>query len=316
MSIQQVLRTPEERFHNLQDYPFTPHYIHVSRHDGTTDFLRMHYIDEGPIHAPPILLLHGEPSWSYLYRTMIPTLVRAGHRVLAPDLIGFGKSDKPASQSDYSYQRHVDWVTDFVLHMKLTHITLFVQDWGGLIGLRIVASHPHLFRAVVAGNTFLPTGDGKPNDAFLAWQKYATTGKFLNIGKIMRASTVTGISDAVVAGYEAPFPDETYKAAAKKFPALVPTNTNDPATEPNRKAWQVLSRLQIPFLCLFSDSDPITRGADKHLIQRIPGTKGQPHTIIKDGGHFLQEDQGPVIAEHINEFIHQRFERGTIRAAL
>ncbi len=278
-----TLRTPEERFAGLPGYDFAPNYIDVGQ-------LRMHYVDEGPADAAPVLLLHGEPSWSYLYRKMIPPLAAAGHRVVAPDLIGFGKSDKPTEISDYTYQRHVDWVTQFVTDLDLRDITLFGQDWGSLIGLRVAAENQERFARIVIGNGALPTGDHPMPEAFLQWREFATTSPSFDIGRIIQRATVFEMADDEVAAYDAPFPDDTYKAGARAFPALVPTTPDDPASEPNRRAWAALMDWHKPFLTTFSDKDPIMAGGEKVFKQLVPGTAGQPHVIIEDGGHFLQED--------------------------
>ncbi|GHO80373.1 haloalkane dehalogenase [Ktedonobacter sp. SOSP1-85] len=292
----EVLRTPDERFVNLPDYPFEPHYLEV-------DGLRVHYIDEGPREAAPVLLLHGEPSWSYLYRGMIPLLVAAGHRVIAPDLVGFGRSDKPTQREDYTYKRHVDWMHGVLNALDLRQITLFCQDWGGLIGLRLVGEQPERFARVIAANTFLPTGDQPPNKAFLHWQRMSQTFQGFQASRVVKGGCVTPLTPEEVAAYDAPFPDERYLAGALQFPLLVPTRPDDPASEANRAAWEVLCRWEKPFLTAFSDSDPITRGGDAVLQALIPGAKGQPHTTITSAGHFLQEDKGPDLARIINEFI-------------
>jgi haloalkane dehalogenase len=292
----EILRTPDERFANLPGYPFEPHYVEV-------DGVRIHYVHEGPRTAAPVLLLHGEPSWSYLYRKMIPVLLQAGLRVVAPDLVGFGRSDKPARREDYTYQRHVDWMLGFVCTLDLEDVTLVCQDWGGLIGLRLVAEHGHRFARVVAANTFLPTGDQPVPPAFLAWQKFSQEVPELPIGQIIQMGCVTTLPPEVIAAYEAPFPDERYKAGARQFPLLVPTRPDDPASEPNRKAWQALQRWKKPFLTAFSDQDPITRGADLLLQSLIPGAAGQPHTTIQGAGHFLQEDKGEELARVVVDFV-------------
>ncbi|TMA51467.1 MAG: alpha/beta fold hydrolase [Deltaproteobacteria bacterium] len=294
----EVLRTPDDRFANLPGYPFAPHYLEVGD-------LRIHHVDEGPPGAPPVLLLHGEPSWSYLYRKMIPSLIAAGLRAVAPDLVGFGRSDKPAAQEDYTYQRHVDWMRGFLEALDLRGVTLVGQDWGGLIGLRLVAEHPERFARVVAANTFLPTGDRPPGSAFLAWQRFSQETPVLPVGRIVQSGCVTQLSPDVVAAYEAPFPDERYKAGARRFPLLVPTSPDDPAAPANRRAWESLRRWDRPFLTAFSDSDPITQGADALLREAIPGTRGQPHTTINRGGHFLQEDQGEELARVVTDFVRR-----------
>jgi haloalkane dehalogenase len=296
-----VLRTPDDRFTDLPAYPFSPHYVEVA--DGDGGELRVHYVDEGPPAGDPVLLLHGEPSWSFLYRKMIPIVVAAGHRAVAPDLVGFGRSDKPASRTDYTYQRHVDWMRALLEELDLRDITLVGQDWGGLIGLRLVAEHEDRFARVVAANTFLPTGDRDPGDAFLAWQKFSQETPTFPVGRIVSGGCVTDLPGDVVAAYDAPFPDETYKEGARQFPVLVPTTPSDPAAEPNRRAWEVLSRFTKPFLTAFSDSDPITGGADRVLQEAIPGAKGCPHTTLSGGGHFLQEDVGEQLARVLVDFV-------------
>jgi haloalkane dehalogenase len=292
----ETLRTPDERFAHLSGYPFAPHYTE-------TTGVRIHYLDEGPRDAAPVLMLHGEPSWSYLYRKMIPIVVAAGHRVVAPDLVGFGRSDKPVHREDYTYQRHVDWMRHVLVALDLRGVTLVCQDWGGLIGLRLVAEHPERFARVVAANTFLPTGDVPAGPAFLAWKQYSQTTPEFHVGGILRGGSATTLSPEIEAAYDAPFPDDRYKAGARQFPTLVPVTPDDPAAPANRKAWEVLSRWTKPFLTAFSDQDPITKGGDRLFQERIPGAKGQPHTTIAGGGHFLQEDRGEELARLVVAFI-------------
>jgi haloalkane dehalogenase len=293
-----ALRTPDEHFAGLPDFPFEPHYA------TTSDGLRVHYLDEGPRDASPVLLLHGEPSWAFLYRKMIPVLAAAGHRVVAPDLVGFGRSDKPVEASDYSYQRLVDWTGDVVFgHLDLRDITLFGQDWGGLIGLRLVAAHPDRFARVVVANTGLPTGEHPPNEAFLAWQDFALNAKDFPVGRIIRGGCAAPVDDAVVAAYDAPFPEDVYKAGPRTLPSLVPTSVGDPAHDANTKAWEVLLTFDRPFLCAFSDGDPITKGGERAFIGRVPGAEGQPHVTIEGGGHFLQEDKGEELARVVVDFV-------------
>jgi len=291
-----ALRTPDDRFGNLPGFPYAPHYVEV-------DGLRIHYLDEGPRGAAPVLLLHGEPSWSYLYRKMIPLITAAGYRAVAPDLIGFGRSDKPVRREDYTYQRHVDWMRGVVERLDLRGITLVCQDWGGLIGLRLAAEHPERFARIVTANTFLPTGDTPLGEAFEMWKKYSQETPEFHVGGIVSGGCVTTLPADVVAAYDAPFPDDRYKAGARQFPTLVPNAPNDPASAPNRKAWEVLRRWEKPFLTAFSDSDPITRGADQLLQAAIPGAKGQPHTTIAGAGHFLQEDKGEELAKVVVDFM-------------
>ena len=301
-----ALRTPDERFTGLPDFPFAPHYAEVAAiaGDPSGGTLRVHYLDEGPRDADPVLLLHGEPSWCYLYRHMIPPLVAAGHRVVVPDLVGFGRSDKPTERSDYTYARHVAWMRELVVdHLDLRGITFFGQDWGGLVGLRLVAGDPERFARVVVGNTGLPTGDRPPNKAFLAWQQFSQTAPTFPIGAIINGGCTTELSPEVVAAYDAPFPDDTYTAGARIFPSLVPTSPDDPEHGANVAAWEVLERFERPFLCAFGDSDPVTKGGERAFLGRVPGAEDQPHTTIEGGGHFLQEDRGPELASVIIDFI-------------
>ncbi|AGP48843.1 MULTISPECIES: haloalkane dehalogenase [unclassified Psychrobacter] len=297
-----ILRTPDSRFANLPDYNFDPHYLMVD--DSEDSELRVHYLDEGPRDADPVLLLHGEPSWCYLYRKMIPILTAAGHRVIAPDLPGFGRSDKPASRTDYTYQRHVNWMQSVLDQLDLNNITLFCQDWGGLIGLRLVAENPDRFARVAAGNTMLPTGDHDLGEGFRKWQQFSQEIPQFHVGGTIKSGTVTKLSQAVIDAYNAPFPDESYKEGARQFPLLVPSTPDDPASENNRAAWIELSKWTKPFITLFSDSDPVTAGGDRIMQKLIPGTKGQAHTIIANGGHFLQEDQGEKVAKLLVQFIY------------
>ena len=296
-----ALTTPDHRFEALPGYSFQPNYLTIA--DGEGGELRMHYLDEGPSDGLPVLLMHGEPSWSYLYRKMIPGLVAAGHRVIGPDLIGFGRSDKPTERSDYTYQRHVDWMNDWLAQMDLDRIVLFCQDWGGLLGLRLVAEHSQRFVGIVAANTFLPTGDTAPGEAFMSWQEFSQTVPEFPVGGIIKGATESELSAEVIAAYDAPFPDESYKAGARQFPMLVPITPDDPASQANREAWGILSSLTTPFLTAFSDKDPVSAGGDKFFQKQILGCKDQNHVTIKDGGHFLQEDKGEELATVVADFI-------------
>ncbi|HYC57390.1 MAG TPA: haloalkane dehalogenase [Candidatus Binatia bacterium] len=297
-----ILRTPDDRFTDLAGFSFTPHYADIADPEGGT--LRAHYLDEGPRDAEPVLLMHGEPSWCYLYRKMIPVLTRAGHRCVAPDLVGFGRSDKPSSRTDYTYGRHVEWMRELLFdRLDLGRITLVGQDWGGLIGLRLAAEHEERFDRIVAANTFLPTGDHAPPEAFLSWQKFSQEVHEFPAGRIVAGGSKTPLPAEVVAAYDAPFPDESFKAGARAFPMLVPVRPDDPAAEHNRAAWKVFERWTKPFLTAFSDSDPVTAGGEKVLQSRIPGCKDQPHTTIAGGGHFLQEDKGEELAQVVVDFI-------------
>ncbi len=296
-----VLRTDDERFGNLPDFDFAPNYLSVDDTQGGS--LRMHYLDEGPRDAAPILAMHGEPTWCYLYRHMIPILAASGHRVLAPDLIGFGRSDKPTERSDYTYQRHVDWMAEWLQSVDLQEITLICQDWGGLIGLRLVAAMPERFARVVVANTALPTGDKPMGPAFLKWREYSQSVEDFNAGRIVYGGTVSKLTPAEVAAYNAPYPSADYQAGARAFPALVPTTPDDPASAPNRAAWDVLKTLDIPFLTQFGAEDRIMAGIDKVFQKSVPGAAGQDHAILPDAGHFLQEDVGPDLAQAALRFI-------------
>jgi haloalkane dehalogenase len=293
-----VLRTPEERFAEFEGFAFAPNYANV-------DGLRMHYVDAGPREASPVVLLHGEPSWCYLYRKMIPILAEAGHRVIAPDLIGFGRSDKPADRSAHTYARHVAWVRALLLdNLDLADITLFAQDWGGLIGLRIVAGEPDRFARVVAANTFLPVGR-ETSEAFEKWQRFSQEVPEFPVAAVLQRGTTSDLTPEVLAAYDAPFPDESYKAGPRALPAIVPTAPDDPEARANRKAWRALSEWEKPFLTLFGAEDPITADAENIFQHRIPGASGHPHHVFPETGHFLQEDRGPEIAHRILRFMDE-----------
>jgi haloalkane dehalogenase len=295
-----VLRTPDERFASLDGYGFAPHYAEINDAETGTP-LRIHHVDEGPAAAAPVLLMHGEPSWSYLYRNFIGPLATAGHRVVAPDLIGFGKSDKPAARSDYSYERHVQWMSDWLVGLDLTEITLFAQDWGGLIGLRLVAAFPHRFARLVIANTGLPAGTGM-SDGFARWLEISQTIPDFPAGMIVNMGTARQLTAAEIAAYDAPFPDETFKAGARQFPTLVPVTPEHASVAENLAAWQVLESFDKPVLTAFSDADPVTRGGEAVIKARIPGAAGQPHIIVP-GGHFLQEDSADQLVALIDSFI-------------
>ena len=287
-----VLRTPDERFAELPGWPYAPRYAEV-------DGIRIHYVDEGPRDAPPVLMLHGEPSWSYLYRRMIPVFVDAGYRAVAADLPGFGRSDKPAARADYTYARLVGWMGGWMQAVALTDVTLVCQDWGSLVGLRLAAEHPDAFGRIAVANGALPTGDERAPLVFRAWQAFARWVPIFPVGRIVQAGSRTRLSPGEVAAYQAPFPGERYKAGPRALPQLVPTTPADPARDDNVRAWSALERWNKPFLTAFSDGDPITRGLDRGFQRRIPGAAGQPHTTIRGAGHFLQEDRGPELARHI-----------------
>ncbi|MEO0983811.1 MAG: haloalkane dehalogenase [Pseudomonadota bacterium] len=327
----QVLRTPESRFEGLAGYPFQPNYADVKAPDGTA--LRMHYLDEGPKDGEIVLCLHGQPSWSYLYRKMIPPLTAAGYRVLAPDLIGFGRSDKPASPDDYAYEGHIDWVTQWMVGLDLKGLTLMCQDWGGLIGLRVAANHLDRFKRLVIANTGLPNSDmvsdemaammdqiyptiptpgpaevqeafqsGAPG-AFLFWVKYCAENPDFKVRDVFKI--LSAIDDeAVLDGYEAPFPDDSYQAGARAFPSRVPLRSHHKADrEAGDKAWAALAAWDGPVLTAFSDGDPVTAGGEKRFQDRLPGAKGRAHPTIENAGHFLQEEQPGALAGEIIKFM-------------
>ena len=300
----QVARTPDERFEALPNFPFEPPYAEID--DGEGGRLRVHYVDEGPRDGHTVLLLHGEPSWCFLYRHIIPQLVDGGCRVIAPDLVGFGKSDKPTEKSDYTYNRHVNWMQAAIIdHLGISDATFFGQDWGGLIGLRLVAENASRFARVVISNTGLPTGDHPLTEAFMAWQHYSKTSPDFEIGRLINAATVRELLADEVAAYDAPFPDDSYKAGARIFPSLVPTAPDDPTASANRAAWEIFDRWEKPFLCCFSDRDPVTRGGDRAFLSRVPGTAGQPHETIENAHHFVQEDSPNDVARIILHAIAQ-----------
>lgn len=297
--VRDILRTPDDRFTDLPDFPWAPRYTMVGG-------LRIARIDEGPKMAPVVLLMHGEPTWSYLYRKMIPVLLAAGYRVVAPDLVGFGRSDKPVRAGDYSYAHHVAWMCAWLETLDLQDITLFCQDWGSLIGLRMATQAPDRFSRIVLANGGLPTGVGEVPKAFKIWRAFARYSPWFPIGKIVKTGTFKGLSDAEVAAYDAPFPSAKFRMAARLFPGFVPTEPDDPERGANEQAWEVLKRWEKPFLTLFSDRDPVTRGGHKIFQKLVPGAQGQPHAKTRGAGHFLQEDQGPELAQAIVTFMGGR----------
>ena len=290
-----IVRTPESRFENLPGYNFEDNYLEVEQG------LRLHYIDEGSTPNPIVLLLHGEPSWSYLYRKMIPILLAHKFRVIAPDLIGFGKSDKPVDKSYYTYQKHIDWLKSLIHKLGLKDIILFCQDWGGLTGLRMITEMEDQFSMVIASNTTLPTGNIPMPESFLKWREYSQHSEGFNIGKVIDMGTIQPLTDEVIAAYNAPFPSEEYKAGARIFPTLVPTDPDDPESIKNRQAWEKLKQWEKPFLTVFGDGDDIMRGAEKVFQKLVPGAQGQNHTMLT-AGHFIQEEKGEELAELITEF--------------
>ena len=315
----QFQRTPDDRFDDLEDYPFEPHYLLVDDTQGGE--LRVHYLDEGPAEGEIVLLMHGQPSWSYLYRHMIPPLLEAGFRVIAPDLVGFGRSDKPTREQDYAYARHVAWMSDWLTQLDLTGVTVFFQDWGSLIGLRLVAAFPERFARVVLANGGMPTGmipeeytqalkeayktlpvvkaeelverlrDESGIPGFLYWRKFCAESPELDIGHLMAIVSAAPLAEGAIAAYRAPFPDQSYMAGVRRFPSLVPVFHDEPEVEENKAAWDVLRRFDKPFMLAFSDHDPVTAGGDRKFREEVPGCAGVDHRTIEDAGHFLQQDQ-------------------------
>jgi haloalkane dehalogenase len=287
-----VFRTPDERFAGLPDFPFASHYLEL------TSGLRVHYLDEGPRQGPVVFLLHGEPTWCYLFRHMIPMLVAKGFRVVAPDLIGFGKSDKPLEREAYSYAGQVAWMREWIEALDLTEMTLGCQDWGSLIGLRLAAEMPERFHGIALSNGGLPEGQEAPR-VFAIWRAFSRYSPLFPIGGIVKRGTRRSLSPAEVAAYDAPFPSRESKVAARVYPSLVPFAGN-PAVPDQKRAWQVFEGWTKPFLCCFSDGDPITRGGDAPWLERVPGTSGMAHRTLR-GGHFIQEDDPAGFAAAIAE---------------
>lgn len=294
-----VLRTADACFENLPDFPFAAHYAEVNG-------LRVHYLDEGPRDGKPVFLMHGEPSWCFLYRKMIPVLVKAGFRCLAPDLIGFGKSDKLDDRKKYSYQFHVDIMNGWFRGLGIDRpAALFGQDWGGLVGIRMLIDNKEKFDRLVVANTGLPTGDQQVPAAFKNWLEFSQNTPVFHVGGIVRGGCATKLSPEVVAAYDAPFPTEATKEGARQFPTLVPITPDNPASEANRRGWEVLRAWPGKVLTLFSDKDPVTAGGYKPFQKLLPGAAGQPHETIEGGGHFLQEDRGEVVAEKMAAWLKQ-----------
>jgi haloalkane dehalogenase len=295
-----ALRTPDERFAGLPGFPYEPRYADVG------DSLRMAYVEAGPADGPPVLLLHGEPSWSFLYRHVMERLASAGLRAIAPDLIGFGRSDKPARPEDHSYARHVEWTRSLAFDaLDLHDVTVVGQDWGGLIGLRLVAEHPQRFARVVAANTGLPTGDIPMPEVWHRFREAVASAPVLDVARFVQSGCVTTLPDDVRRAYDAPFPSEAYKAGPRAMPGLVPTTPDDPASKANRAAWATLTTLDLPFLVAFSDGDPITGGMAPILKKAMAGAAGIDHPVIKGAGHFLQEDAGPELGEIVAAFVRE-----------
>ncbi len=292
----EYVRTPEERFADLEGWPYKAQYVEV-------DGLRMAWVSDGPPDAAPIVLLHGEPTWGYLYRRMIPALAAAGHRVVVPDLIGFGRSDKPVDRAVYTYAAHVAWMRSFVEALDLREITLFGQDWGGLIGLRLASEVPDRFANLVLANTVLPDGE-EMSEGFQNWQTASQRMEFMDAGRMLQGATAAReLSEGEMDAYRAPFPDATYQAGAMEFPMLVPRSADDLAVPANRAAWQVLEQWTKPVLTLWCPDDAVLGGYQASFVDRIPGGAGQPHQTYSPGGHFIQDDRGEEVASAMVDWL-------------
>ena len=300
----QTLRTPDERFDDVPDFPYAPRYCEVP--DGEGGALRMAWVEDGPQDADPVLMLHGEPTWSYLYRKMIPVLVDAGHRVICPDLVGFGRSDKPARIEDHSYARHVEWMRALAFdELDLRNVTLVGQDWGGLIGLRLAAEHPERFTRLVVANTGLPNGEQPMAEIWWQFREAIATMPNLRVSLFVQGACEQEVSDEVLAGYDAPFPGDEYCAGPRAMPGLVPISPDDPAVPANKAAWAKLSVSPTPMLVAFSDGDPITGPMGVVFQREMRGAQGIEHPVIHGAGHFLQEDAGEELAHRIVEFLRR-----------
>jgi haloalkane dehalogenase len=298
----QTLRTPDERFADLPDFAYEPRYTQVPDQDGGS--LRMAWVEDGPADGEPILLLHGEPSWSFLYRTMIPRFAAAGLRAIAPDLVGFGRSDKPTEQGDHTYARHVEWARSLIVDvLDLRAVTLVGQDWGGLIGLRLVAEHPDHFARIVAANTGLPTGDHPMPEIWHRFREAMQSAPQIDVARFVQSGCKRPMSEATLRAYDAPFPDASYQAGPRAMPGLVPIRPDDPASDANRAAWSALTANGSPALIAFSDGDPITADMGPILKRMLPGARGREHPTIAGAGHFLQEDAGPELAAEVVAFV-------------
>ena len=295
-----VLRTPDERFAALEGYAFEPRYTEVRDDDGS--LLRIHHLDEGPRDAAPILLMHGNPTWAYLYRRFVPPLVAAGHRVVAVDLVGCGRSDKPAERADYTQARHVDWLTQWLLKLDLRDVTLFCQDWGGTLGLHLVAAHPERFARIVAANTGMPLGEGE-NEFMKMWVGMMREAKTFPLQQMLPGGMIHTLTPGEQAAYQAPFPDPSYEAGICQFPLLIAVQPDNPGVPANRAAWERLGHFDKPFLTLFGARDPVTRGGEKRLQEHIPGAAGQPHHVFPDASHFIQEDVPEELVARLEAFI-------------
>lgn len=296
----QALRTPEERFLNLPEFSFTPHYLTVP--DERFGDLRMHYVEEGPAAAPVVLLLHGQGCWSYLYRRMIPLLVAGGFRVIAPDYIGFGRSDKLPATGDYTFQRHIDWLTAFLDKLALRDITAYLFDWGGFFGLRIAAERPEFFARLVLSNTNLPTGQGSGNAWFIKWREEQFAMPRFPQGEMVNDGVVHKLRPEIIAAFDAPYPDESHKTGPRRFPMILPILADDPAAIANAQAWKILAGWQKPVLTLYSAAFAGGAMGPDRVLAHLPGARGQAHALLRDANFYITEDQGEEVARRIAEF--------------
>lgn len=303
--MREILRTPELCFQNLKDYPFKPHFVRINN-------LQIHYIDEGPLEMPPVLLLHGVPAWSYLYRQLVRIISKAGIRVIVPDLIGFGKSDKPVETEAHTYQSHVDWISSYIFTLKLRNITLFCHDWGSLIGLRIASQYPDLFTGIIVSNGMLPTGDHKIDPVFKIWRLFSGYSPYIPVDSIIQSGTLRKLDKEERRAYRAPFPSSKFKAAIRSLPSKVPLSKNDPESILNRILWESLNKWGKPFLTVFSNNDPVSDGGDLYLQKRIPGAAGQDHLRL-DAGHFIQEDRFEELSEIIIRFYEKSYSESSVK---
>ena len=291
-----ILKTDLSLFNNIVGWEFKENFLTVTSEFGE---INIHYVDENQGNDEIALLMHGNPTWGYLYRNMINPLKENGYRVIVPDLPGFGKSDKFAIRYNYTYEGFVDWMSQFVEGLDLKNITLFCQDWGGLIGLRLATKYFDRFDKIITANTGLPTGKVQLSDAFGVFREFLQIKPDLHVGGQVRNGTTKGINDDALAAYNAPFPDENHKQGVRQFPNLVPATLRTPSAEPNKEAWNILRQWEKPFLCAFSDKDPIFEGVENSFLKLVPGCKGMPHVTIENAGHFLQEDQPEACVEAI-----------------
>ncbi len=295
-----IIRSPEERFMALPDFPFAPNYFDLT--DNEFPGLRMHYLDEGSPEAPVVLLMHGQGCWSYIFRHMIPVLTEAGLRVIAPDFIGFGRSDKLPSTEDYSFQKHVDWIINFLDGMMLQDINAYLFDWGGFFGLRIAGERPEFFSRIALSNTNLPHGDARGRDWFIKWRAEQFAMPRFPQGEMVNEGAHFKLSPETIAAFDAPYPDESYKTGPRRFPMILPISADDPASPANAQAWKQLGKWQKPVLTLFSAAFEGSAMGPERLIEHIPGCRNQEHALLEEANFYLVEDQPVEIARRLLKF--------------